>query len=201
LAGKKKLHREPKEARDLDAVLSLYASDAKRRVAESGTPAGALLLCVIGGKMSEGINFADDMARGVVVAGLPFPDLTDPELKEKMEHLDRAYGAGKDAALARSIGGGVGGGGVEDGITGQAYYFNLCMRAVNQSVGRAIRHAKDYAAIVLCDCRYVNDKKVWNALPEWIKGGGGFGGGKGENVPFGKIVLGLRQFFKDREGV
>lgn len=31
------------------------------------------------------------------------------------------------------------------------YYTNLCMKAVNQSVGRAIRHIGDYATIVLAD--------------------------------------------------
>jgi chromosome transmission fidelity protein 1 len=33
------------------------------------------------------------------------------------------------------------------------YLENLCMKAVNQSIGRVIRHRGDYAAIVLVDCR------------------------------------------------
>ena len=36
----------------------------------------------------------------------------------------------------------------------QVHYENLCMKAVNQSVGRAIRHRGDYAAILLLDHRY-----------------------------------------------
>lgn len=32
-----------------------------------------MLVCVIGGKLSEGINFTDDLARSVVVFGLPYP--------------------------------------------------------------------------------------------------------------------------------
>lgn len=131
--------REPTNSRDVDRTLKDYSHRA--------TSKGALLLSVIGGKMSEGINFADDMARCVVVVGLPYPDITDPELREKMSALDRSP---------------------EKGLTGKSYYQNLCMRAVNQSVGRAIRHAKDYAAILLVDERYSTDTRVWNALPSWL---------------------------------
>ena len=31
-----------------------------------------LLLCVIGGRLSEGINFSDDLARTLIIAGLPY---------------------------------------------------------------------------------------------------------------------------------
>ncbi len=37
-------------------------------------------------------------------------------------------------------------------LDGRNYYENLCsMRAVNQSVGRAFRHADDYAAVNIID--------------------------------------------------
>ncbi len=42
------------------------------------------------------------------------------------------------------------------------------MKAVNQSVGRAIRHTGDYAAILLADGRYA-DARHWNALPAWLR--------------------------------
>ena len=38
----------------------------------------------------------------------------------------------------------------------QVHYENLCMKAVNQSVGRAIRHKEDYAAILFLDHRFYN---------------------------------------------
>ena len=137
----KRVHREPKSAVQVDSSLLAFSKDAQQ---------GALLLSVIGGKMSEGINFADDMARCVVVVGLPYPTITDPELQEKMANMDAAH---------------------TKSITGQAYYHNLCMRAVNQSVGRAIRHANDYAAIVLADARYQTETRVWDGLPNWLKKG------------------------------
>jgi len=142
LQASKKVHREPKSSQHVEASLQSYARDAVK---------GALLLSVVGGKMSEGINFSNDMARCVVVVGLPYPDITDPELKEKMATLDSS---------------------TDKTITGQAYYQNLCMRAVNQSVGRAIRHANDYSAIVLIDRRYTSDGRIWSGLPGWLKRGG-----------------------------
>ena len=50
---------------------------------------------------------------------------------------------------------------------GQVHYENLCIKAVNQSIGRSIRHARDYATIVLVDQRY-SRASVRDKLPEWI---------------------------------
>ncbi|CAN0237016.1 unnamed protein product, partial [Phaeothamnion confervicola] len=117
LNARKKVFCEPRAARDVDRVLADYS------VGGGGgwgplKKGGALLLSVVGAKMSEGINFADDMARCVVMVGLPYPDSRDPELRQRMAYLDRATGAG----------------------AGREYYQSICMRAVNQSIGRSIRH-------------------------------------------------------------
>lgn len=52
--------------------------------------------------------------------------------------------------------------------TGQKFYENLCMKAVNQCIGRAVRHRNDYASVLLLDERY-NRAATKNALPGWIK--------------------------------
>lgn len=41
------------------------------------------------------------------------------------------------------------------------------MKAVNQSIGRAIRHRSDFATVLLLDQRY-SAQKVLNLLPVWI---------------------------------
>jgi chromosome transmission fidelity protein 1 len=152
--------REPKSSSQVQLTLDKYSKAA----ANTG---GALLLSVVGGKLSEGINFANDLARGVVVVGLPYGDPTDPILKEKMALLDSQL-----ASLQQQPRTGSGGNGsaatTACAISGRAYYQNLCMRAVNQSVGRAIRHANDYAAIILLDGRYQSNSKVASGLPQWL---------------------------------
>lgn len=41
------------------------------------------------------------------------------------------------------------------------------MKAVNQSIGRAVRHKNDYAAILLLDHRY-SKENIQKALPTWM---------------------------------
>jgi chromosome transmission fidelity protein 1 len=161
LAAKKAVFREPKAAADVPAVLAAYGDAVAK--------GGALLLCVVGAKLGEGINFSDDLARCVVMVGLPYADRGDPELREKMAFLDAQRPSG-----------------------GREYYENLCMRAVNQSIGRSIRHIGDYSAILLCDQRYSTKRSVLAKLPAWI----------GERVQhcgdFGAAVKHLRGFFVAR---
>ena len=46
---------------------------------------GAMLVGVIGGKLSEGINFEDELGRMVIVLGLPFPNPNDLEVQERIK--------------------------------------------------------------------------------------------------------------------
>ena len=104
----------------------------------------AVLVCVIGGKLSEGINFSDGLARTVLVLGLPFPNNQSVSLQQRMQYFDSQKG----------------------GLDGRQYYENLCMRVLNQAIGRALRHKDDYACIVIVDSRIMN---LHHKLPYWVQ--------------------------------
>uniref|UniRef100_A0A4W6DAJ5 DEAD/H (Asp-Glu-Ala-Asp/His) box helicase 11 n=1 Tax=Lates calcarifer TaxID=8187 RepID=A0A4W6DAJ5_LATCA len=150
LANKKKIFQEPKKANQVEQVLSEFSRCIQRCALDSSGLTGALLFSVVGGKMSEGINFSDDLGRCVVMVGMPYPNIKSPELQEKMSYMDKhlPHSGGRSP--------------------GQALIENLCMKAVNQSIGRAIRHRGDYSSIVLCDRRYSRPATL-SKLPTWIK--------------------------------
>uniref|UniRef100_A0A672PKY4 ATP-dependent DNA helicase DDX11 n=1 Tax=Sinocyclocheilus grahami TaxID=75366 RepID=A0A672PKY4_SINGR len=150
LQSKKKIFQEPKKASQVEQVLSDYSKCIQRCSNAGSGQTGALLFSVVGGKMSEGINFSDDLGRCIVMVGMPYPNIKSPELQEKMAYLDKH--------MVR----------LTTGCPGKALIENLCMKAVNQSIGRAIRHRGDYACIMLCDQRYARSGTL-QKLPEWIR--------------------------------
>lgn len=81
---KKKVFREPKES-SCDSVLVEYSRQIKN------SKSGALLFAVVGGKLSEGINFSDDLGRCVMVVGLPYPNITSVEIKEKVNYVNNHF--------------------------------------------------------------------------------------------------------------
>lgn len=48
---------------------------------------GAILAIICRGKVSEGIDFPDGMCRAVFLIGVPYPNIKDPFIIEKKNHL------------------------------------------------------------------------------------------------------------------
>lgn len=168
------------ESRDDSNVINVLQEYTK--CVEAGR--GGLLFAVIGGKMSEGINFADRLGRGVVVVGLPFPNAQSAHWKAKLEYIEHSTvskGGTKDEGKAAA----------------RDFYENACMRAVNQSIGRVIRHQKDYASIILLDQRY-GTPRIRGKLPRWIKQG--LVASKSGEGSFGEVEVHLKEFFKSKKG-
>lgn len=155
------------------------------------------MLAVVGAKLSEGLNFSDDLARAVVVVGLPYANLGSVELKERMSYLTE---------LEKKNGGPRAG--CKD--AGAELYENQCIKAVNQSIGefgrnlnsswandcegRAIRHRHDWAALILIDERY-SSSRIRSKLPSWIS--------DGITVvdTFGHVMKELGQFYRKKRDV
>jgi len=200
LKSKKALFKESKEE-SVETVLTSYA-----QAIDSGQ--GGLLLSVVGGKMSEGINFSDSLGRCVVIVGLPFPNINSTEWKAKIEYIESATIDRLSSPDPSQLESGLSDGIQENGLSkeevlrrakeqGREFYENACMRAVNQSVGRAIRHKGDYAAIVMIDSRF-SGERIKGKLPGWIQGGLVEGAAEKN---FGSLMGALGGFFRGKKGL
>ena len=178
LEDTKPIFEEPRGTSSVDEVLGRYSA----AIQEGASGKGALLLSVVGGKMSEGINFSDRLGRGVVIVGLPFPNMQNPEWKAKLEYIEQQ-------TIVR------GGSAAEGKRAARTFYENTCMRAVNQSIGRAIRHKGDYAAIMMLDRRY-STPRIQEKLPGWIRKGLMKHSRNGE---LGEAISSIRRFFEAKQ--
>ncbi len=97
-------------------------------------------MAVCRGKLSEGVDFSGQDARSVVIVGVPFLDMSEPSVVIKRHHLDSLHS--KELSP----------------INGGDWYTGDAMRAVNQAIGRTIRHKNDYGAAIIIDTRLSNEK-------------------------------------------
>lgn len=100
--------------------------------------------------------------------GLPFPNSSTPEWQAKLNHIESlSYSTYPSILPASSPPPTEAGRKAYAKQQAKEFYENACMRAVNQSIGRAIRHRQDYAVIVLVDRRYASER-IREKLPGWI---------------------------------
>ncbi|KAL4223086.1 Fanconi anemia group J protein [Mactra antiquata] len=112
---------------------------------------GALFFAVCRGKVSEGMDFADNNARAVITVGIPFPSIKDVQVKLKREYNDQHR-------TNRGL------------LSGNDWYEIQAFRALNQALGRCIRHRKDWGALIIVDDRFVkNTPKYVKSLSRWVR--------------------------------
>ncbi|XP_050544910.1 Fanconi anemia group J protein homolog isoform X2 [Daktulosphaira vitifoliae] len=142
--------REPRRGDELEGLMYKYYNVIKG--AQSGTSGrltGALFMAVYRGKISEGLDFSDNNARAVVAVGIPFPNYKEVAVSHKKEYNNRHY---KEKGL----------------LNGWQWYEIQAYRALNQALGRCIRHRDDWGAILLVDSRYAEQKRT-AGLSKWIR--------------------------------
>ncbi|XP_062214146.1 regulator of telomere elongation helicase 1 homolog isoform X2 [Phragmites australis] len=162
---------EPRQSSNFPSAIEDYAA----KLRDSST-SGAIFFAVCRGKVSEGLDFADRAGRAVIVTGMPFATPTDPKVRLKREYLDRqGTPSNKNTKM----------------LTGEEWYVQQAARAVNQAVGRVIRHRHDYGAIIYCDERF-----AWpnyqSQISYWLR----------PHIKcyskYGEVVQGLTRFFRDK---
>lgn len=131
---------EPRNAGELTEVMQQFEATT---LSNTG---GAVLFCVCRGKVTEGVDLADNQCRLVMMAGVPYPATQDRKVILKREFLD---------SKNRGDGG--------------KWYVQEAARTVNQTIGRAIRHRNDYGSILLLDERYRSYVGT-DSLPGWVQG-------------------------------
>jgi Fanconi anemia group J protein len=116
--------------------------------------------------MSEGMNFSDAMARGVIVIGIPYPNVKDIRIKMKRKYND-------DYSESRSL------------LTGSEWYNIQAYRSLNQGFYSMYSQISSWAmystprrlgyccfsfillgAIVLLDVRFMSDN---SRLSKWVQ--------------------------------
>ncbi|EDV21730.1 uncharacterized protein TRIADDRAFT_30066 [Trichoplax adhaerens] len=134
---------------DFDDLLQKFYDSVTALNMMSG-PSGGLFLAVCRGKVSEGLDFADDNARAVITVGIPYPNIKDLKIELKKKYNDKF-------SAQRNL------------LTGKEWYEIQAYRALNQALGRCIRNRNDWGALLLLDDRFGKSTKYTAGLAKWVR--------------------------------
>ena len=165
-----RIFKEPRNSTDLEEELSSYYATVDEGQKQ------AILFAVCRGKVSEGIDFSDDYARTVVVVGIPFANVSSLQVVLKRQFQDNKKQS-DDTGQA---------------LSGEQWYCQQAYRAVNQAVGRCIRHINDFGAIILCDPRF-HLKQTQQELSRWMRSS------VKNHTGIEDVILPLRMFFMENQ--
>eukprot|EP00045_Choanoeca_perplexa_P015533 m.196481 g.196481 ORF g.196481 m.196481 type:complete len:1095 (-) comp17014_c0_seq2:50-3334(-) len=166
LSNNKTVIVEPREKHEFVGAMHTFYEKVR-----DPTLTGAIFLAVCRGKVSEGLDFANSNGRAVIITGLPYPNVKEPKIKLKRQFMDEFRREKRSR------------------ISGQDWYQMQATRAVNQAIGRVIRHRRDYGAIILADARFATERNR-NCLPRWLRQ-------EVQTYPkFGEVVKSLTLFFR-----
>lgn len=134
---------EPRDKHQLKSTTQAYKTSITQKK-------GAIFMALLRGKVSEGVDFADIYGRGVVIIGIPYASLDDPKIELKKRCLDQNRTAQNEL------------------LAGDEWYRLDAVRAVNQAIGRVIRHKDDFGAILFFDAGF-NQTQIKKHLSTWLR--------------------------------
>jgi len=146
----KPIFEEPPSHGEMKQMMERFNDAVMQLPTPSRPTGGALLVAVCRGKLCEGIDFTDRQCRLVIMVGVPYPSRMDLKVMLKQDFLD-----------ARGVDG-----------DGRKWYVREAIRAVNQTIGRVIRHRNDFGGVLLCDDRYASNGRlapIASRLPSWLR--------------------------------
>lgn len=156
----KEIFDEPKKRDDFSSVLKKY-----KNCIDSGK--GAILTAVFRGKVSEGLDMANDYCRAAIIIGLPYAFWKDPYVELKMEYLKflTAVSSRNDSRACINESGSKT---LSSHVSPNNWYEIQMLRAVNQAIGRIVRHRHDYGIVMLIDDKFKNPK-TQRGLSLWLQ--------------------------------
>lgn len=138
LCDEKDVFFEPSNGQKFDRVFTNYKKSINKKE-------GPVFACVFRGRASEGMDFKDNFARAVIIIGIPFPSFMDLEVLSKRQYNDNYKS-----------------------VNGRVWYEIQAFRAVNQAIGRVVRHKDDWGGVFLLDCRYKEERSK-GYLSKWVR--------------------------------
>ncbi|KAJ2745055.1 hypothetical protein GGI20_002464 [Coemansia sp. BCRC 34301] len=143
---------------DFDRLLTTYRDCLAKDRPPGRQPAlrGAIMFAVYRGKVSEGIDFSDYFCRTVVNIGIPYPAFKDVKVVLKREYND----ARSNPSLVPSDQGLL--------LPGSKWYDIQAFRAINQALGRCLRHKMDWGVIIMLEARFAQPRNVAR-LSKWVR--------------------------------
>lgn len=159
ISNVKEAMTEQKKGSDFQKdLLHFYSTIKNAQMEAAGGINGVFLMAVHRGKVSEGLDFSDNNARAVIAVGIPFPNIKDiqVDLKKKYNNYH---------CRSRKL------------LSGSEWYEIQAYRAINQALGRCIRHRYDWGALILVDKRFQTESlasgkqenRYTRGLSKWIR--------------------------------
>ena len=114
----------------------------------------SIIFSVVRGNISEGLDFKDDFARIVICIGIPYANFYEERIQLKMKFLDGFFNKNQNLKINK--------------MSGRDWYKIDAIQAVNQSLGRVLRHKDDYGMMICIDLRFEYNY-IFKLFSKWMK--------------------------------